>query len=86
MRLPGAHLDHQHAQRYYFHDITDNFILPRRAKLASLEQIQDILELTATLQATDKLLADVTQRVIIVTAHKPPEWHSYTTWTSRQNG
>ena len=37
MRLPGAHLDHQHARRYYFHDITDNFILPRSAKLASLE-------------------------------------------------
>ena len=37
MRLPGAHLDHQHARRYYFHDITDNFILPRSAKLPSLE-------------------------------------------------
>ena len=56
MSLPGVHLDHQHARRYYFHDITDNFILPRSAKLARLEQIQDILELTATLQATDKLL------------------------------
>jgi predicted protein tyrosine phosphatase len=55
-RLPGAHLDHQHARRYYFHDITDNLTLPRHAKLARLEQIQDILELTATLQATDKLL------------------------------
>ncbi|HDN26841.1 MAG TPA: hypothetical protein ENG03_07050 [Thioploca sp.] len=51
-------------RRYYFHDIMDeydhNFLIYLTKEpipvLATLQQIQDILEFTAPLQSTDKLL------------------------------
>lgn len=43
-------------RRYYFHDISKNYPTLEYLKLATLEQIQDILEFTISLQCENKLL------------------------------
>lgn len=58
IRIPIASQDSLQ-QRYYFHDITPNQLEEgwlKNAKVATLEQIQDILAFTAPLQSSHKLL------------------------------
>jgi len=51
--------ENQQIRRYHFYDITPTSVLRKllpEAKMATAEQIQDILEFTASLQSKDKLL------------------------------
>jgi predicted protein tyrosine phosphatase len=51
--------ENQQIRRYHFHDITPTSALRKllpEAKIATSEQMQDILDFTASLQSTDKLL------------------------------